>query len=1006
MSFTERYIMKNQMIKKQNWLIVVLVIMVGFCNGAFSQTLPWADDFEDGNMQGWTIKDDEPYTSGPSNWLVSNGQLLQTSNIFTTANEYSVFKGTHIFGGNSDWTDYYFVVRIFSGDDDGIGMVFRYQDENNYYRFLTVEDPNNRGPFKRLEKQVNGQFTMLAQSTSNIKIPGDFVGKIHVVGDSIYVYENNELLFAVKDNKYTTGKIGLMCYANNGAIFDDVYVSEQDTIYEDKAEAPDPDILTANRKLNVRALTFNIWVNGKICTPVQVAELIESLDLDFAGLQECGYEFGNAVSDLTGMYLAAGFDCFLLSKTPYTKINPLNVKGINAWTNIDSQTVSVYNFHIGWDESGDRSARTMVDEIFSEDPVPLQIAIGDFNDEHYSTQITILEEHMRYCLSDLGWAPSQRVTWPAFDFYGGEGAQTIDLIFCNKESKGRAIEGEILNTSPLLSDHKPVWATVEFPANKTEIGPQLINVTPYIDAEKIDLWFDLDLDSETANNAANYQVTSLDGGVSVSVLQAIRLKDVRRVRLVTTPHEYDKQYQITVSNVTDEFGVPVMVSSAAKEYTMYQNLIKNFGAEESTNDWEIFGGFTAVSERENQYPYIGSYFFTGENLQDLSTGTQEIDLFEWSEEIDENKLAAEWNCYFATGYELLGEIKASRCEPYDEAEMIVDFVDENGAVLSQASSKRWDTLFWHPYGETSYIPAGTRRAIVHLSSYRKTKNGLSNDAMFENVFFSVKQLDHSHNSGKNLLVNPSAETGDMTGWTVDGSLRARAHEDNKARPVSGYYLFSNNGITSGNAIQTFDFNEYSEKIDAGYLYVKWGGYMRDYRGDSKGEIKIEFYDTNKTLLDAVTTGEQKVAEWWLYDSETSVPVGTRSINYKIVFDAIANEGIYFDFLHFIPIDKSISSVSLLEKSKEFRLLQNYPNPFNAGTSIDYGCLYPGQVQLTIYNLIGQKIITLIDEFQNAGVYKMNWDGKDSFGNVVPSGVYVYKLITTDFIETRKMLMLR
>ena len=88
------------------------------------------------------------------------------------------------------------------------------------------------------------------------------------------------------------------------------------------------------------------------------------------------------------------------------------------------------------------------------------------------------------------------------------------------------------------------------------------------------------------------------------------------------------------------------------------------------------------------------------------------------------------------------------------------------------------------------------------------------------------------------------------------------------------------------------------------------------------------------------------------------------------------------------------------------MLQNYPNPFNAGTSIDYGCLYPGQVQLTIYNLIGQKIITLIDEFHNAGVYKINWDGKDNFGNVLPSGIYVYKLVSTDFLETRKMLLLR
>ena len=126
--------------KKERWLIVAMVIMFGLWNGAFSQTLPWGDDFEDGNMQGWTIVDDQPYASGPSNWLVSSGQLLQTSNIYSTENELSVYKGTHAIAGSEDWSDYYFAARIYTSDDEGIGMLFRYQDEDNYYRFFTLEN--------------------------------------------------------------------------------------------------------------------------------------------------------------------------------------------------------------------------------------------------------------------------------------------------------------------------------------------------------------------------------------------------------------------------------------------------------------------------------------------------------------------------------------------------------------------------------------------------------------------------------------------------------------------------------------------------------------------------------------------------------------------------------------------------------------------------------------------------------------------------------------------------
>ncbi len=98
---------------------------------------------------------------------------------------------------------------------------------------------------------------------------------------------------------------------------------------------------------------------------------------------------------------------------------------------------------------------------------------------------------MRYTLSDLGWAPSQRVTWPAFDFYGGEGAQTIDLMFCNKTSKGRLIDGEILNLSPILSDHKPVWGTIEFPALEEDIAPKVSDVIPYFGSDMIEIWFQL-----------------------------------------------------------------------------------------------------------------------------------------------------------------------------------------------------------------------------------------------------------------------------------------------------------------------------------------------------------------------------------------------------------------------------------------------------------------------------------------------------------------------------------
>ena len=88
------------------------------------------------------------------------------------------------------------------------------------------------------------------------------------------------------------------------------------------------------------------------------------------------------------------------------------------------------------------------------------------------------------------------------------------------------------------------------------------------------------------------------------------------------------------------------------------------------------------------------------------------------------------------------------------------------------------------------------------------------------------------------------------------------------------------------------------------------------------------------------------------------------------------------------------------------LMQNYPNPFNPNTSIKYELPATNQVELSIYNLLGQKIVTLVAGRQNAGIHQVEWDGRNSFGQNVASGMYIYRLTTWNQQITRKMLLLR
>jgi hypothetical protein len=92
--------------------------------------------------------------------------------------------------------------------------------------------------------------------------------------------------------------------------------------------------------------------------------------------------------------------------------------------------------------------------------------------------------------------------------------------------------------------------------------------------------------------------------------------------------------------------------------------------------------------------------------------------------------------------------------------------------------------------------------------------------------------------------------------------------------------------------------------------------------------------------------------------------------------------------------------------KEFFLAQNYPNPFNPTTSISYGLPRSAHVRLDIFNVMGQKALTLVDEDEQAGYKKIVWDGRDQSGKSLSSGIYFYRLRTGDKEIVHKMSLIK
>ena len=91
----------------------------------------------------------------------------------------------------------------------------------------------------------------------------------------------------------------------------------------------------------------------------------------------------------------------------------------------------------------------------------------------------------------------------------------------------------------------------------------------------------------------------------------------------------------------------------------------------------------------------------------------------------------------------------------------------------------------------------------------------------------------------------------------------------------------------------------------------------------------------------------------------------------------------------------------------FQLEQNYPNPFNPRTNLQFSLPKPEKVHLAIYDIRGRLIRTLVDhELYSSGMYTMNWDGKDNFGNKVAGGIYFTKIQAGKFAATKKMTMIK
>jgi hypothetical protein len=140
------------------------------------------------------------------------------------------------------------------------------------------------------------------------------------------------------------------------------------------------------------------------------------------------------------------------------------------------------------------------------------------------------------------------------------------------------------------------------------------------------------------------------------------------------------------------------------------------------------------------------------------------------------------------------------------------------------------------------------------------------------------------------------------------------------------------------------------------------------------------------------------------------------ITTAIIDGAIEGERLTFAYGEYVsdPVDIRFAgdmeprnlSLKIRHIPEEYSLAQNYPNPFNPVTQITYSIPQQGYIVLEIFDLTGAHVKTLVEGKQSSGLQTVQWDGTDKNGILVGTGVYLYRINSNSFSQTRKMILIK
>ena len=251
-------------------------------------------------------------------------------------------------------------------------------------------------------------------------------------------------------------------------------------------------------------------------------------------------------------------------------------------------------------------------------------------------------------------------------------------------------------------------------------------------------------------------------------------------------------------------------------------------------------------------------------------------------------------------------------------------------------------------------------------------------------------------------------------WNFGGRDLLTPHYQRIAQIRSQFTAFSQhkldtNGDGQVNSSDESDFDRITTTDGIVYAFLRpWN--------DSNGLTIANFSSTGKSVTMDLTTANLKFtggfnqgATYWINNlySDTSYQVqGSDLANFSATLPAYGS-AIYTiatsEEAVVLPPIPPIVSVGNETASvpNSYVLFQNYPNPFNPSTTIRYSIINPDVVKIKIYDVLGREVRTLVNEFKQAGTYELQFSA-----NGLASGIYLYRIESGKFIETKKMILLK